>query len=642
MTDKSTLAAQQMSRHTLRAGPLEMKLDPASGFLRYVRLLGHEALRGIYVAVRDRDWGTVRPRITGFSLNQDESAFQVRFEARCTSDQVDFCWEGTIEGLSNGTLVYTMEGRALKDFMRNRIGFCVLHPIRECAGKVCLIERSDGAIENSLFPQFISPHQPFKDIRAMSHEVVEGVLATVSFAGDTFETEDQRNWSDASYKTYCTPLALPFPVQVSRGEFVRQKVTLSFEGLDNVGQNVQVGGDSRRAVRGQWGVKCKLPRIGLCVAGHGRRLRTREIELLRRLKLDHLRFDLDPASSDWKQAFQQAAGEAGALRTSLHIALHLGEMAEAELAEVRRLAGEIAPSISMWLIFRKGEPVTQEVWIKMARKQLLAVASGAHFSAGTNAYFVELNRGFVPVDSADIVSFSLNPQVHAFDDASMVETLETQTQMVLSCQRLAPGLPIAVSPITLKPRFNPDATSPEESVQSGNLPSQADTRQRSLFSAGWLLGSVCRLSVPGTYSATYFETTGCLGIMETEPGLTRSECSFSTAGGVFPNYHVLADLADFQDQEIRVLESENPLSACGLVNEESPRQCLLANLTPYPLQLELDLSFGHLRVRKLDASSLAEAEHNADQFRSNPGEILTEGRKFDLPPYAYIRAQEKL
>ena len=181
MNDQSTVASQQMSRHSLRAGPLEMKLDPASGFLRYIRLYDREVLRGIYVAVRDRDWGTVQPRITGFSLNQDESAFQVKFEAQCASDQVNFSWEGTIEGFSNGTLVYTMEGRALKDFMRNRIGFCVLHPIHECAGKVCLIERSDGAIENSRFPQFISPHQPFKDIRAMSHEVVEGVLATVSF-----------------------------------------------------------------------------------------------------------------------------------------------------------------------------------------------------------------------------------------------------------------------------------------------------------------------------------------------------------------------------------------------------------------------------------------------------------------------------
>ena len=29
--------------------------------------------------------------------------------------------------------------------------------------------------------------------------------------GDVFEMEDQRNWTDASFKTYCTPLRQPFP-----------------------------------------------------------------------------------------------------------------------------------------------------------------------------------------------------------------------------------------------------------------------------------------------------------------------------------------------------------------------------------------------------------------------------------------------
>ena len=32
-------------------------------------------------------------------------------------------------------------------FLRNRIGFCVLHPGRECAGKPCRVEVDDGAVE---------------------------------------------------------------------------------------------------------------------------------------------------------------------------------------------------------------------------------------------------------------------------------------------------------------------------------------------------------------------------------------------------------------------------------------------------------------------------------------------------------------
>ena len=45
----------------LRAGPLTLLFEPDLAFLRYVRLGEREVLRGVYAAVRDRNWGTVRP-----------------------------------------------------------------------------------------------------------------------------------------------------------------------------------------------------------------------------------------------------------------------------------------------------------------------------------------------------------------------------------------------------------------------------------------------------------------------------------------------------------------------------------------------------------------------------------------------------
>ena len=60
----------------------------------------------------------------------------------------------------------------------------------------------------------MSPHQPFLDIRAIRHEIAPGRALEVRFEGEWFEMEDQRNWSDASFKTYSTPLsrALPAPI----------------------------------------------------------------------------------------------------------------------------------------------------------------------------------------------------------------------------------------------------------------------------------------------------------------------------------------------------------------------------------------------------------------------------------------------
>ena len=44
--------------------------------------------------------------------------------------------------------------------------------------------------------------------------------------GDTYEMEDQRNWTDASYKTYIRPLAEPWPYELSQGTQREQSVTV--------------------------------------------------------------------------------------------------------------------------------------------------------------------------------------------------------------------------------------------------------------------------------------------------------------------------------------------------------------------------------------------------------------------------------
>jgi hypothetical protein len=48
------------SRRPLQAGPLSLEYE--DGELRYVRLGGREVIRRWYVAVRDRNWGTVPGR----------------------------------------------------------------------------------------------------------------------------------------------------------------------------------------------------------------------------------------------------------------------------------------------------------------------------------------------------------------------------------------------------------------------------------------------------------------------------------------------------------------------------------------------------------------------------------------------------
>ncbi len=48
--------------------------------------------------------------------------------------------------------------------------------------------------------------------------------------GDAFEMEDQRNWADASFKTYVRPLSKPRPYVIAKGADDRQRITVSVEG----------------------------------------------------------------------------------------------------------------------------------------------------------------------------------------------------------------------------------------------------------------------------------------------------------------------------------------------------------------------------------------------------------------------------
>src|SRR5262245_20431589 len=64
----------------------------------------------------------------------------------------------------------------------------------------------------------------------MTHSPLPGIKAEVRFDGDVFETEDHRNWTDASFKTYVRPLALPWPYVLAKGETFAQSITLTLGG----------------------------------------------------------------------------------------------------------------------------------------------------------------------------------------------------------------------------------------------------------------------------------------------------------------------------------------------------------------------------------------------------------------------------
>ena len=156
-----------MSPVHLAAGPL--RLDYDSGDLRAIRLGDLEIVRRIYVVFQDRNW-TARPWIIEDEvIDAGADRFRISLRARGTFDASDFTWSAEITGNVDGTLRYAMRGSTDKPFLRNRLGLCVLHPMHGFAGRECTITAPDGSTAAMAFPDAISPHQPFRDIRAMEY-----------------------------------------------------------------------------------------------------------------------------------------------------------------------------------------------------------------------------------------------------------------------------------------------------------------------------------------------------------------------------------------------------------------------------------------------------------------------------------------
>src|SRR5699024_8004038 len=185
-----------------------------------VRCDGRVVLRAIRAVARDEDWATAWPRGATTRTEPDTLELHLRIA------DVGLDLAGTVHVAADGDrLVVDLDLEALTDSPTNRIGLVVLHP-PQLAGTPLQVTHSEGAVEELSFPVQVSPHQPAKDIAGLAWEA-DRVSLRLDLAGDVFEMEDQRNWTDASFKTYSRPLDLPFPYTVSAGEHVRQQLVLT-------------------------------------------------------------------------------------------------------------------------------------------------------------------------------------------------------------------------------------------------------------------------------------------------------------------------------------------------------------------------------------------------------------------------------
>jgi hypothetical protein len=230
--------------------------------------------------------------------------------------------------------------------------------------------------------------------------------------------------------------------------------------------------------------------------------------------------------------------------------------------------------------------------------------------------------------------------VHAFDDRSLMETLAAQGQTVRGARRLAGNVPIAVTPVTLKPRFNAVATATQADAPPGELPAAVDPRQMSLLGAAWTLGSLTHLLRSGAQSVTYYETTGWRGVMETPDGSPLPDRFPSLPGSVFPMYHVFADIAEYAGGELLPLASSDPRRVDGIALRRTrsggETRVLLANLTHDDQIAMLAADTAECRLRRLNEESALAAMLSPEEHRSQSDIVRVTGGfvELNLPAYA--------
>jgi hypothetical protein len=485
------------------------------GEVREVRFGGAEAIRAIQYLVRDRDWGTLAPTISDMVVDERDG-LHITYGARCdTAEESRLDYRLTIRATPT-SLEVEVEAHARGDVETNRLGFCVLHPA-ELAGAPLMVEHGDGSRDEACFPELIERWQPFTDIAALTHQQ-DGVTVTCRLEGDSFEMEDQRNWSDASYKTYVRPLAKPWPYVVPDGTRDRQAVRLQFTGKPPLSDTRPDVIDIRLGE-----IIGEMPRIGLAIAPEEAEATAAAVADVVAIGVQDLLLSVDTSRGEGLAELQALAraAEIPARRTLEAVIAANGDL-DAELGDLADAVHAAKLPIDALVVVPKPDlqstppgsawppcPPLAEVYAAARR-----AFPGVPLGGGMYSYFTELNRKRVPADQLAFVTHATCPIVHAADDRSVMQSLEAMPAILRSARAIYPDLAYRLGPITIGMRQNPYGSRTMPNPKRRRMPmAMLDPRQDGRFAAAWTLGYAARTETVQLDTLTLGAVTGPLGVI---------------------------------------------------------------------------------------------------------------------------------
>ena len=547
-------------------------LDLAREAIRNIRYEGVQIIDLLYTAIRPSDWSTLKSDEYAADLKISGNDYEITITESFTSALV----ATTKVILSAGnTFSVEYELKGLAEYSVNRWGICFCLDTADWMGASVLSSGNSYSLLRDISPQRVVDgfvQGLFPESHEMQFIAADQRYLKVASNGKVLEAEDQRNWTDNTYKIYSGSLKESRPFTSSPGSSWKQKV--NFE----VGVPKQNSADPTKILVREIEA---LPSIGLQFNSDPLLTPDDLEKALVLLEIDHLRVN---AESLTPQKIATTASNGLILETAL-LSSNQNEILKAEVVQL----SERVPAGSRLLIQREGREVVEAT--DLPKNESLNT-----YIPGTDAYLVDLHRE--KFEFTNSVSYSITPTVHSTDTETIFKTLSTQKESIEFAQKyLAPQ--VFLSPITFSTRGNPETGhSRDQRINFADLDSAMHIR--TIEGAAWTLGSIHAVASAGAFSGSWHELFGEHGIIYSQSGAIK----FS------PVFHAISALGAHHAHQITIATSLDN-SWVAFENRET-KTILVASLRPWTLEITAKVLAGYKSMQSLRGEDCEKASQIMD------------------------------
>jgi hypothetical protein len=557
---------------TTRVEHGDFTFDLARAAVRNVRYRNVQIIDLLYTAIRPWDWSTLDPDEHSEDVTVTGDICKITIKD-LFAGALDARTEITISKDNKFTVAYELRG--LAEYSVNRWGICFCLNSADWMGSSVQSQGNEYKLPAAISPQRVIDGVTqglFPAANQMHFIAPDNRSIKVNSTGKVLEAEDQRNWTDNTYKIYSGSLSEPRPYVASAGSVWSQSVTFEInppskpvpDGSKIVVKEI----DSLPSIGLQFNTDPLLPADTLDTA-------------FILLDIDHIRINEESLSAQKINSVSTNGliVEAALLSSNSGADLH---------REIEHLNKQI-PAGSRILIQREGREIVEE-------KDLPPNKSLSSFIPGTDAYLVDLHRN--KYNFGESISYSMAPTVHSSDTETVFKTLYTQAESIGFAQEfLAPQ--VLISPITFSTRGNPETGhSRDQRINFAN-PEMA-LRIRTIEGAAWTLGSIFALASAGAFSGTWHELFGEYGVIYPESGAIK----FS------PTFHALSALGAHHAHQITIATSLDN-SWVAFENREV-KKIVVASLRPWALEITPKVLAGYKTLQSLRANESEKASQIMD------------------------------